>query len=70
MGSGVRSRVKLTVALVALMATLMLAVVHAQGEFPIQSWGFFKDIPLPNALAETSLIEIETDNQVFVHAAP
>ena len=52
------------------MATLMLAVVQAQGEFPIQSWGFFKDIPLPNALAETSLIEIETDNEVFVHAAP
>ena len=70
MGSGVRSRVKLTVAIAALMATLVLAVVPARAEFSIQSWKFFKDISLPDALPKTSLIEIEPDSEVFAHATP
>ena len=63
--------VKLTAAMVALAATLMLLVaVPVRADFSVDSWRFFKSIPLSDVLSETSLVEVVPDREVFAYAAP
>ena len=69
MASGFRLKFKLPAVVALVVALVLLSAPLVSADFSAQAWRFFKPVVLPVDLAETSLVEVVPDREVFPQAA-